>query len=128
MIRGAAPIAVGTMAVRPHIPVQCDCGARGEGEPGEAWRCAACGRVFRLPDAPEQVAALAKAGHDHAVLLSLTLGLLVSIALVVAWASAALSDRQLLPAALVLWVGAVLPLLGRRRRAVLASVQALLLR
>ena len=113
------------MAVHPRIPVQCGCGARDEGEPGEVFRCAACGRIFRLPEAPEQVAAVCEAGHDHAVLVTLTLGLALTIALVIAWASAALTGRELLPLALALWALAIVPALGRRRRAARAGVQAL---
>jgi hypothetical protein len=116
------------MSVRPRIPVLCDCGTRGEGEAGEAWRCAACGRLFRLPAAPEQLAALAQARRDYAKIAWLTLAVALSAALTIAWASEALTGTEVVPIALTVWAGAVVPLLGRRRKAASSRVQALLLR
>jgi len=113
------------MRARPHISVTCDCGSSGDADPGEAWRCDACGQLWRLGDPPRSlVEAAARLDRVHR---RRTVASLVGIGLA-CLLPAATGDRVAFalaaPGALAAWSLTVLPRLRRRYRTALDALPA----
>ncbi len=113
------------MTRAPVVAITCgDCGTSGEAQLGEDWWCDGCGVTWHVEPDPSAVAELERAHRTHRRSVGASLaGVLVLCTLV-----ALVGDRGAalfaLPAAIALWLLAVLPHLRRRYRAAVGRVGA----
>jgi hypothetical protein len=112
-----------------RLIVACDCGAHDTAEPGQAFICAVCGRMWDVPVLDtERAGALARATRAHRARLVVSAAAIVLACGLVAVAGDAGAATFLLPAGAALWLLFLLPSLRRSYRRALEGVGELELR
>ena len=111
------------MSGQPFVAITCgDCGTSGETRLGDDWWCDGCGVTWHVEPDPDAVAALDRIGRAYARAVTLSLAAMVAICALVAVVGDRGAAMFAVPAALALWLLAVLPHLRRRYRESVAGL------